>query len=204
MVERQILGRGVLDRRVLDAMRRVPRHLFVPDDYRAAAYEDRPLPIGDGQTISQPYMVAAMTAALDPATTARILEVGTGSGYQAAVLAELATEVITIERHARLADRARAILANLRLTNVRVVVGDGSLGYPDAQPYDGIIVTAAAPQVPQALRDQLAPGGRLVIPVGRSGYQQLTVETRLASGFSTEVRDGCVFVPLIGQQGYPG
>ncbi len=203
MVERQLRARGVHHPRVLDAMQAVPRHLFVSDDYRAAAYDDRPLPIGEGQTISQPYMVAAMTAALDPAPDARVLEVGTGSGYQAAVLARLAREVITIERHARLAARAEDVLRKLGITNVRVVVGDGTLGYPEAQPYDGIMVTAAAPRVPDTLRAQLTPGGRLVIPVGPTGFQELIVETRLASGFAREVRDGCVFVPLIGAHGYP-
>ncbi len=203
MVERQIRARGVQHARVLEAMRAVPRHAFVPDDCREAAYDDRPLPIGEGQTISQPYMVAAMTAALDPSPDARILEVGTGSGYQAAVLAWLAREVITIERHARLAARAKDTLRRLGITNVRVLVGDGTLGYPEAQPYDGIMVTAAAPHVPDTLRAQLAPGGRLVIPVGPTGFQELVVETRLPHGFTSEVRDGCVFVPLIGAHGYP-
>jgi protein-L-isoaspartate(D-aspartate) O-methyltransferase len=203
MIERQIRARGVTETRVLAALRAVPRHRFVPDDCREAAYEDRPLPIGEGQTISQPYMVAAMTAALDPPPGGRVLEVGTGSGYQAAILAQLAREVITIERHARLAARARAVLEDLGLTNVRVIVADGSLGWPEGQPYDGIMVTAAAPQVPEALRSQLAIGGRLVIPVGSTGYQELIVETRQVSGFAREARDGCVFVPLIGAEGYP-
>lgn len=202
MIERQIRARGIHHGRVLAAMSAVPRHSFVAEDYRAAAYEDRPLPIGEGQTISQPYMVAAMTAALDPSPDARVLEVGTGSGYQAAVLAHLAREVITIERHPWLAARAREVLAALGVANVRVVVGDGTLGYPEAQPYDGIMVTAAAPDVPEPLRTQLAPGGRLVIPVGPSGFQELVVETRRTSGFAREVREGCVFVPLIGAYGY--
>jgi protein-L-isoaspartate(D-aspartate) O-methyltransferase len=203
MVERQIHARGVTDARVLDAMGAVPRHRFVPEDYEAAAYDDRPLPIGEGQTISQPYMVAAMTAALDPPPGARVLEIGTGSGYQAAVLAHLAREVITIERHARLAARAQDVLRSLGLSNVRVIVGDGTLGYPEAQPYDGIMVTAAAPRVPETLRAQLATGGRLVIPVGSTGFQELIVETRQARGFDRDVREGCVFVPLIGAHGYP-
>lgn len=203
MVERQIRARGVRHARVLEAMLAVPRHRFVPDEYRAAAYDDRPLPIGEGQTISQPYMVAAMTAALDPPPEGRVLEVGTGSGYQAAVLARLARDVITIERHARLAARAEEVLRGLGITNVRVVVGDGTLGYPEAQPYDGILVTAAAPHVPDTLRAQLVGGGRLVIPVGPTGFQELIVETRQSSGFTREVRDGCVFVPLIGVHGYP-
>jgi len=203
MVERQIRARGVTDARVLAAMNAVPRHCFVPDDCCAAAYEDRPLPIGEGQTISQPYMVAAMTAALDPSPDARVLEVGTGSGYQAAVLAHLARDVITIERHPRLAARAEGVLKTLGIRNVRVVVGDGTLGYAEAQPYAGIMVTAAAPHVPETLRAQLALGGRLVIPVGSTGFQELIVETRQAHGFHREVREGCVFVPLIGAHGYP-
>ncbi len=203
MVERQIRARGITHARVLAAMAAVPRHRFVPADSGAAAYDDRPLPIGEGQTISQPYMVAAMTAALDPSPDARVLEVGTGSGYQAAVLARLAREVITIERHARLAARAREVLSALGLANVRVMVGDGTLGYREAQPYEGIIVTAAAPHVPETLRAQLTIGGRLVIPVGSTGFQELIVETRQAAGFSREVREGCVFVPLIGADGYP-
>jgi protein-L-isoaspartate(D-aspartate) O-methyltransferase len=203
MVERQIRARGVSHARVLAAMNAVPRHCFVLGDYCASAYDDRPLPIGEGQTISQPYMVAAMTAALDPAPDARVLEVGTGSGYQAAVLAHLAHDVITIERHPRLAARAQEILKALGLANVRVVVGDGSLGYAEAQPYAGIMVTAAAPHVPETLRAQLALGGRLVIPVGSTGFQELIVETRQAHGFNREVREGCVFVPLIGAHGYP-
>jgi protein-L-isoaspartate(D-aspartate) O-methyltransferase len=181
----------------------VPRHLFVPGADPDDAYDDRPLPIGEGQTISQPYMVAVMTAALDPLPEDRVLEVGTGSGYQAAVLAELCREVITVERHPRLAERARAVLERLGFDHVRVVVGDGSLGFPERQPYKGILVTAAAPAVPDPLRQQLAEGGRLVVPVGSSGYQELVVETRTASGFTRELREGCVFVPLIGQAGFP-
>ena len=203
MVDRQIRARGVSHARVLAAMTAVPRHCFVPEDYCASAYDDRPLPIGEGQTISQPYMVAAMTAALDPSPDARVLEVGTGSGYQAAVLAHLAREVITIERHARLAARAEDVLRSLGLANVRVIVGDGTLGYPEAQPFGGIMVTAAAPHVPETLRAQLAIGGRLVIPVGSTGFQELIVETRQERGFARDVREGCVFVPLIGAHGYP-
>lgn len=201
MVARQIEARGLRHARVLAVMRSVPRHRFVPDDLRRAAYEDRPLPIGDGQTISQPYMVAAMTAALDPQPDDRVLEIGTGSGYQAAVLARLCREVVTIERHARLAARAAACLADLGILNVRVEVGDGSLGFPAAQPYDGIVVTAGAPAVPPPLRTQLSEGGRLVIPVGGTTYQELLVETRRGDRFASQVLDGCVFVPLVGQFG---
>jgi len=203
MVARQIEGRGVTNRRTLAAMRAVPRHAFVPADLNAAAYEDRPLPIGEGQTISQPYMVAAMTAAVDPPPLGRVLEIGTGSGYQAAVLARLCREVVSIERHQALADRARLALARVGVANVRVEVGDGTLGFPEAQPYDGILVTAGAPAVPQPLRAQLADGGRLVIPVGGHDYQELIVETRRGEAFTSEVRDACVFVPLVGRYGYP-
>jgi len=203
MVVRQIEGRGVTHRRTLGAMRAVPRHVFVPADLRASAYEDRPLPIGEGQTISQPYMVAAMTAAVDPPPTGRVLEIGTGSGYQAAVIARLCREVVTIERHATLAARAREALARLGVANVRVEVGDGTLGFPEAQPYDGILVTAGAPAVPLPLRAQLAEGGRLVVPVGGADYQELIVETRRGEAFTSEVRDACVFVPLVGRYGHP-
>jgi protein-L-isoaspartate(D-aspartate) O-methyltransferase len=206
MVAEQIEARGVTDARVLAAMRRVPRHLFVDAGWRHEAYEDRPLPIGEGQTISQPYMVAAMTAALAPAGGARILEVGTGSGYQAAVLGQLARDVISIERHPLLAARAAHALAEAGLANIRVVVGDGTLGYSPGQPYDGILVTAGAPRVPDALVAQLAPGGRLVIPVGGPGYQELTIVTRsfTGGGYETRTGDGCVFVPLVGREGWPG
>jgi len=202
MVDFQLKRRGLIHPRVLAAMASVPRHCFVPASQRAYAYEDRPLPIGEGQTISQPYMVAAMTVALDPEPNHRVLEVGTGSGYQAAVLAELGCDVVTIERHASLAEGAQAALDRLGFGRVRVVVGDGSLGFPNRQPFDGIIVTAAAPAVPQVLRDQLADGGRLVIPVGGAALQELVVETRVGGRFRREVRDACVFVPLVGAYGY--
>ncbi len=204
MVATQIVRRGVRHPRVLEALRRVPRHLFVPGAPAGDAYDDRPLPIGEGQTISQPYMVAAMTAALDPQPGDRVLEVGTGSGYQAAVLAALCREVVTMERRPSLAARARALLERLGLDHVRVVVGDGSVGFPEARPYQGIIVTAAAPAVPDALRTQLAEGGRLVVPVGSADYQRLMVETRTAAGFTRSEREGCVFVPLIGEAGFFG
>lgn len=202
MVHDQLTGRGLRDERVLQAMRDVPRHLFVPPALRDEAYADRPLPIGEGQTISQPYMVAAMTAALAPDPAGRILEVGTGSGYQAAVLARLARQVITIERHAALADQARAALAEAGVTNVRVLVGDGSQGLPDEGPFDGIIVTAGAPEIPQVLLQQLADDGRLVVPVGPSHYQTLTIVTRNGGEFRTSHGEGCVFVPLVGRYGW--
>ena len=202
MVTGQLERRGVCEPRVLDAMRHVPRHLFVPPDQRAGAYEDRALPIGNGQTISQPYMVAIMSAALGSVTGARVLEVGTGSGYQAAVLAELAAEVITIERRPELGETARQTLASLGCTNITVIVGDGSLGHPACAPYAGIVVTAGAPQVPASLKAQLAEGARLVVPVGSHEHQHLLVIERAGDTF-VEVRgEACVFVPLIGCEGW--
>lgn len=202
MVERQLRRRGVADETVLEAMRRVQRHRFVAEGARWAAYEDEPLQIGSGQTISQPYMVARMTELLELEGTSRVLEVGTGSGYQAAVLAEITPNVWTVERHPELAERARRTLAELGYTSVDVRVGDGSLGLPDLAPFDAIVVTAAAPHVPEALRDQLAVGGRLVIPVGGLATQSLRLIRRGPEGYrETEVL-GCRFVPLIGAQAH--
>jgi protein-L-isoaspartate(D-aspartate) O-methyltransferase len=202
MVATQIERRGVRDPRVLDAMRRVPRHQFVDAQYAAHAYEDRPLPIGEGQTISQPYMVAVMTEALGARPDDRVLEIGTGSGYQTAILASVAQEVISIERHGPLADRSRRVLADLGFSNVTVIVGDGTEGWPSGAPFDRILVTAGAPNVPQTLRSQLAPGGRLVIPVGPSHLQYVTVIDRTAEGFNERTGDACVFVPLVGKHGW--
>jgi protein-L-isoaspartate(D-aspartate) O-methyltransferase len=203
MVEEQLRRRGIGDARVLSAMESVPRHRFIGENARWAAYEDEPVTIGLGQTISQPYMVARMTELLDLDATSRVLEVGTGSGYQAAVLAELAAEVWTIERHPDLAERARRVLNDLGYRNVRVVVGDGSLGLPEHAPFDAIIVTAAAPHTPAPLLDQLADGGRMVIPVGNRGVQQLRlIHHRDQEFVETNVLD-CRFVPLVGRAAYP-
>jgi protein-L-isoaspartate(D-aspartate) O-methyltransferase len=202
MVIRQIAGRGVRSARVLDAMRAVERHLFVPPAAASEAYEDRPLPIGEGQTISQPYMVASMTEALDVTAEHRVLEIGTGSGYQTAILAMLAREVISMERHASLAERARAALDATHINNVTIIVGDGSAGHPSAAPYDRILVTAGAPVVPDTLKNQLSDGGRLVIPVGPSAFQRVTIVDRTADGFRVQEGDGCVFVPLVGRHGW--
>lgn len=202
MVESQIAARGVRDPRVLQALRDVPRHLFVPESVRAEAYEDRPLPIGEGQTISQPFIVALMTEVLAPRETDRVLEIGTGSGYQTAVLARLAREVISIERHASLAAGASAIFETLDLTNIRVVVGDGTEGWPLGAPYQRIIVTAGAPAVPATLKAQLADGGRLLIPVGPSGHQRLTTIDRRGDEYAQTEGEGCVFVPLVGRHGW--
>jgi protein-L-isoaspartate(D-aspartate) O-methyltransferase len=229
MVNEQLRTRGVADKAVLAAMEKVPRHLFVPPAQRRCAYDDGPLPIGLAQTISQPYMVARMTELLRLTRACRVLEVGTGSGYQAAVLAELAGEVWSIERLPELARQAEQLLHRLRYDNVRVIVGDGTLGHPEAAPYDAIVVTAAAPRVPDALRAQLKPGGRMVIPLAVHFSQDLTLVERLpeaeppaatspalpevTSSPSPEVPGarfretsilGCVFVPLIGEDGYRG
>ncbi|MBU0492827.1 MAG: protein-L-isoaspartate(D-aspartate) O-methyltransferase [Chloroflexi bacterium] len=202
MVQHQIMSRGIHDEPLLNALRRVPRHQFVPPDQAPAAYQDRPLPIGLGQTISQPYMVALMTEALHLTGDENVLEVGTGSGYQAAILGELARQITTIERHAPLADRTQRLLQDLGYANVTVVTGDGTLGWPASAPYDAILVTAGAPHIPSALQAQLADGGRLVIPVGSSGFQNLVRLTRHGPRFDQEDLGGCVFVPLIGKQGW--
>jgi protein-L-isoaspartate(D-aspartate) O-methyltransferase len=202
MVDTQIKARGIKDDRVLDAMRKVPRHLFVPADGLEAAYSDRPLPIGSGQTISQPYMVAAMSEALGLKGPEKVLEVGTGSGYQAAVLAELARRVITTERVPELAEEARKTLRDLGYANVEVILTDGSKGYPAEAPFDAIMVTAGAPEIPGVLVEQLAEGGRLVIPVGSSYQQTLMRLTKRGGEEKTEALEGCVFVPLIGEYGW--
>lgn len=202
MVEKQIAARGVKDTRVLDAMRRIPRHRFIPRESQAHAYEDHPVPIGYGQTISQPYMVAVMTEMLELEPGDRVLEIGTGSAYQAAVLAELAAEVISIERNEHLAECARDCLRQLGYANVTVIDGDGTLGYPPRAPYDAIIVTAAGPSVPQSLKGQLAVGGRLVCPVGARDIQTLVTISRAEAGFEEESGISCVFVPLVGAEGW--
>jgi protein-L-isoaspartate(D-aspartate) O-methyltransferase len=198
MVSDQIEARGVRDPLTLKAMRKVPRHELVPAEARASAHDDNPLPIGLGQTISQPYIVAFMTEALGLRGGETVLEVGTGSGYQAAVLAEIAAQVYTIEIVAPLAERARADLARLGYTNVQVRAGDGYLGWPEAAPFDAIIVTAAAPRIPEPLKAQLKDGGRLVIPVGEE-YQSLVVLTRRGSRFAEQTVLPVRFVPMTGK-----
>ena len=204
MVERQLRGRDIRDERVLAAMERVPRELFVPGELRDRAYDDAALPIDSGQTISQPYMVARICEELALRGEERVLDVGTGSGYQAAVLAELAAEVVTIERIPELASRARANLAAAGYGRVDVRVGDGTLGVPDRAPYAGIAVAAAAPGLPQTLYDQLEPRGRLVVPVGGPRGQRLEVFVRSPEGPAVLRSVPCRFVPLLGQEGFAG
>ena len=202
MVERQLRGRDIVDERVLEAMERVPRELFVPEELRDRAFDDAALPIGAGQTISQPYMVARIAEELGLDGDERVLDVGTGSGYQAAVLAELADEVHTIERIAELTEQARANLAAAGYDNVVAHVGDGSRGLPEHAPYDAIAVAAAAPTFPQALYDQLRTGGRLVVPVGGRRGQRLEVVVRSPEGPAVIRSVPCRFVPLVGEEGF--
>lgn len=202
MVEEQLQNRGIRDQRVLAAMRAVPRHLFVPDQHRAEAYEDMPLPIGHHQTISQPYIVALMLEALQLTGTERVLEVGTGSGYQAALLGKLAVQVYTVEIIPELAQGARRVLTRLGSTNVAVVAANGSIGWQAGAPYDAIIVAAASPTVPQPLVEQMQEGGRLVLPVGDL-YSQALLRVRKQDGtVLSEDLGGCAFVPLVGEKGW--
>ncbi len=204
MVERQIRNKGVSDPLVLEAMLKVPRHLFVEEALQAQAYGDYPLPIGERQTISQPFMVGYMTAALALKGDEKVLEIGTGSGYQAAVLGSICRKVFSVERIAPLARRARQTLDALGYGNVHIRLSDGTRGWEEEAPFDGIMVTAGAPSVPQDYLDQLALGGRLVIPVGDLGSQVLKRVTRLGeTRFHEEDLLGCRFVPLIGQSGWP-
>jgi len=197
MVDSQLRARGIRDERVLAAMARVPRHEFAPEPYRDQAYEDHPLPIAEGQTISQPYIVALMLEALTLLPSDRVLEVGTGSGYVTAILAELAAEVVSIERHSLLADSARAVISGMGYANVTIVTGDGTHGYPQFAPYGAIIVSAAAAEMPKPLIDQLREGGRMIIPVGAQDAQQLLLVHIQDGQPRTSVRELCRFVPLI-------
>jgi protein-L-isoaspartate(D-aspartate) O-methyltransferase len=201
MVESQLRERGIADQRVLDAMARVPRHEFAPAHYRDHAYEDHPLPIAEGQTISQPYIVALMLEALALTSADRVLEVGTGSGYVTALLAELAAQVFSVERHATLAAGARESLARMGYANVQVIVGDGSQGLPEFAPYDAIIVSAGALELPHALVAQLAEAGRMIIPVGRPDSQQLQLIRMEDAQPRITLRELCRFVPLISEDG---
>jgi protein-L-isoaspartate(D-aspartate) O-methyltransferase len=203
MVELQLRGRGIRDPRVLAAMESVPRHEFLGPEFQKEAYEDRPLPIGYGQTVSQPYIVAAMLEALELQPSDCVLEIGTGSGYQTALLAELTGKVYSIERHAPLAERASQTLERLRYTSVRVLVGDGSEGLPSAAPFDAILVSAAAPKLPPPLLEQLAEGGRMIVPVGFAAGQELELVRKQHGQPCITRLDACRFVPLIGREGFP-
>jgi len=202
MVEEQVRKRGIASPRVLEALLSVPRHEFVPAEFQADAYADKPLPIGEGQTISQPFMVGAMTEALELAGSDRVLEIGTGSGYQAAVLSGLAREVISVESHTSLALAAQERLVRLGYANVHVHNGDGSLGFADAAPYGAILITAAAPEIPPLLASQLCEGGRLVIPVGSQEDQELLQARKESGVLHSRVLFDCRFVPLLGRYGW--
>ena len=203
MVDRQMRARGVRTARVLDAFRTVPRHRFLPPAAADQAYEDHPVCIACGQTISQPYMVALMTDALELRGGERVLEIGTGSGYQTAILAELAAEVFSVERLAELSRQAQRVLGELGYGNIRFRTGDGTLGWPDHSPFDCILVTAGGPSIPPSLEEQLADGGRLVMPVGGRGGQDLVRVRRRGRELRRESLGGCVFVRLIGREGWP-
>ena len=202
MIEKQLRRRGIQDAAVLAAMAEVPRHEFVSEDVRVHAYDDLPLPIGAGQTISQPYIVAAMTAALHLHPGDRVLEIGTGCGYHAAVLSRLAKEVFTIERRPELASTASARLVRLDYSNAHVHCGDGTLGLPELAPFDAILVAAAAPAVPKPLLAQLAEGGRIILPVGGAEHQELQLIEKHGDTFPKKMLEGCRFVPLLGYHGW--
>lgn len=203
MVSTQLRARGIRDERVLQAMASVPRHVFVSREFEGQAYEDHPLPIGEEQTLSQPYIVAIMLQTLSLTGSEIMLEVGTGSGYQTALLAELAQHVYSIERHKSLAETATVTLRRLGYANVTIKTGDGSRGLPERGPFDAIIVSAAAPQIPQALLEQLKPCGRMIIPVGPASAQELLLVRKESNHASVTTLEGCRFVPLVGEQGYP-
>jgi protein-L-isoaspartate(D-aspartate) O-methyltransferase len=202
MVESQLRARGIRDERVLAAMSHVPRHEFVPVEFRDQVYEDHPIPIGEGQTVSQPYIVAIMLQALALNPSDTVLEIGTGSGYQTALLAELTGQVYSVERHASLARMAEATLRRLGYSKVQVLLGDGTNGLPDHAPFDAIVVSAAAPQIPPPLFEQLCDGGRMVIPVGPAPAQELQLVRKKAGQPVISSLEGCRFVPLIGSKGY--
>ena len=203
MVDTQLIPRGIKDERVLSAMRKVPRHIFVDDYMQHNAYADMALPIGDEQTISQPYMVAIMTELLELKGNEKILEIGTGSGYQAAILGELSREVFTIERKALLAKKAEERFQALGYINIYAITGDGTLGLPEKSPFDRILITAGSPKIPEPLIEQLADGGIIIAPVGIRFSQQLLIVRKSKEGISEQTHVPCVFVPLIGKHGWP-
>ncbi|MBI5143834.1 MAG: protein-L-isoaspartate(D-aspartate) O-methyltransferase [Candidatus Omnitrophica bacterium] len=203
MIEEQLIPRGISDKRILEAFGKVPRHEFIPEEFWESAYNDYPLPIGENQTISQPYMVALMTECLNLKGGERVLEIGTGSGYQMAILAEIAKEVYSVERFQGLADNAKKVLERLGYANCRIKSGDGTLGWEEYASYDAIIVTAGAPGIPESLMRQLKDGGRLVIPIGGGFSQALTIVEKKGRSITTREVCGCVFVPLVGKEGWP-
>ncbi len=202
MVEEQLIPRGIEDSRVIDAFLKIERHKFMPEKLRGSAYADYPIPIGEGQTISQPYIVALMTECLDLSGNEKILEIGTGSGYQAAILAELSGRVYSIERFPSLAKTAESLLRDLGYSNIKIKVGDGTLGWTEEAPFSRIIITAAAPQVPLPLTEQLSEDGKMVLPLGEAFSQVLTVVKKEKGQLKTKSICGCVFVPLVGKYAY--
>ncbi len=204
MVREQLIPRGIKDPRVINAFLKVERHKFIPQALRGSAYADYPVPIGEGQTISQPYIVALMTECLNLSQGQKVLEIGTGSGYQAAILAELANQVYTLERFCGLAKQAESTLLDLGYSNIKIKVGDGTLGWPEEAPFSRIIITAAAPEIPPPLIEQLSENGRMVLPLGEALSQVLTVIEKRDDEIKKESICGCVFVPLIGKYGYKG
>jgi protein-L-isoaspartate(D-aspartate) O-methyltransferase len=202
MVEEQLIPRGISNPRVLEAFRKIERHKFIPEELRSSAYGDFPVPIGDGQTISQPYIVALMSECLDLHGGEKVLEIGTGSGYQTAILAELSKEVYSIERFESLSKHAAIILAELAYTNVRLKVGDGTLGWPEEAPFERIVVTAASPHIPLPLTEELAEKGKLLLPIGESFSQALTLVEKKGNRLESKAICGCVFVPLVGKYGW--
>jgi protein-L-isoaspartate(D-aspartate) O-methyltransferase len=202
MVKEQLIPRGIKDPRVIEAFLKVERHRFIPEELRGSAYADFPIPIGEGQTISQPYIVALMTECLGLSEDQRILEIGTGSGYQAAILAELSSRIYTIERFPSLAKRAECLFQDLGYPNIKVKLADGTLGWPEEAPFSRIIITAAAPHIPQPLTEQLSEKGKMVLPQGEAFSQVLTVIKKRKGKLKAEPICGCVFVPLIGEYAY--
>lgn len=202
MVEEQLISRGIKNKRILDAFYKVERHNFIPADLRTSSYADFPVCIGEGQTISQPYIVALMTECLDLNGEEKVLEIGTGSGYQTAILAELTREVYTIERFESLGKKAEAMFGELGYINIKIRISDGTLGWPEEAPFDRIIITAASPQIPLLLPEQLKEGGKLILPLGESFSQVLTLVEKKENKLESTDICGCVFVPLVGKYGY--